>query len=56
MLKAWRPAHLAACLDEFECRFNNRKNPYHLRDTILKLIASTSLKYKKLTGKAQDAA
>ena len=48
--------HLDAYLDEFEWRFNNRKNPYLFRDTILKLIASSNLEYKNLTAKAQDAA
>jgi len=48
--------HLDAYLDEFEWRFNNRKNPYLFRDTITKLIASPNLKYKNLTAKAQDAA
>lgn len=48
--------HLDAYLDEFEWRFNNRKNPYLFRDTILKLISSSSLEYKKLTARAQDAA
>ena len=42
--------HLDAYLDEFEWRFNNRKNPYLFRDAILKLIASSNLKYKKLTA------
>ena len=37
-------------------RFNNRKNPYLFRDTILKLIASPNLEYKNLTAKVQDAA
>lgn len=46
--------HLDAYLDEFEWRFNNRKNPYLFRDTILKLIASSNLEYKHLT--ATDAA
>ncbi len=41
--------HLDAYLDEFEWRFNNRKNPYLFRDTMLKLIASDKLEYKKLT-------
>jgi hypothetical protein len=41
--------HLDAYLDEFEWRFNNRKNPYLFRDTILKLIASPNLECKKLT-------
>jgi hypothetical protein len=43
-------------LDEFEWCFNNRKNPYLFRDTILKLIASTNLENKKPTAKRQDAA
>jgi len=25
-------------LDEMECRYNNRENPYLFRDTILKLV------------------
>jgi len=37
-------------------RFNNRKNPYLLRDTMLKLIGSPKLEYKDLTAKIQDAA
>jgi len=49
--------HLDAYLDEFEWRFNNRKNPYLFRDTILKLIASSNLEYKKLTnGRSASAA
>ena len=44
--------HLDAYLDEFEWRFNNRKNPYLFRDTILKLIASPNLEYKQLTKEA----
>ena len=44
--------HLDAYLDEFEWRFNNRKNPYLFRDTMLKLIASDKLEYKKLTETA----
>jgi transposase-like protein len=48
--------HLAAYLEEMEFRFNNRKNPYLFRDTILKLIASSNLEYKNLTAKVQDAA
>jgi transposase-like protein len=47
--------HLDAYLDEFEWRFNNRKNPFLFRDTILKLIASSNLEYKKLTAN-EDAA
>jgi transposase-like protein len=48
--------HLDAYLDEFEWRFNNRKNPYLFRDTILKLIASSNLEYKNLTTKARNVA
>ncbi len=44
--------HLASYLEEMEFRFNNRKNPYLFRDTILKLIASSNLEYKKLTAVA----
>jgi transposase-like protein len=48
--------HLPAYLDEMCFRFNNRKNPYLFRDTILKLIDSPNLEYKHLTAKVQDAA
>jgi transposase-like protein len=48
--------HLDAYLDEFEWRFNNRKNPYLFRDTVLKLIESSNLQYKKLTAKEESAA
>ncbi|HUJ31277.1 MAG TPA: IS1595 family transposase [Candidatus Acidoferrum sp.] len=41
--------HLQAYCNEMCFRFNNRKNPYLFRDTILKLIASPNLEYKKLT-------
>ena len=41
--------HLEAYLDELEWRFNNRKNPYLFRDTLLKLIKSDNLPYQKLT-------
>jgi transposase-like protein len=41
--------HLQAYCDEMCFRFNNRKNPYLFRDTILKLIASPNLEYKQLT-------
>jgi transposase-like protein len=48
--------HLPAYLDEMCFRFNNRKNPYLFRDTMLKLIDSPNLEYKQLTAKIQDAA
>jgi hypothetical protein len=31
-------------------RFDNRNNPYLFRDTMMKLIASDALEYKKLTA------
>jgi len=33
-------------------RFNNRKNPYLFRDTMMKLIRSENLEYKELTKAA----
>ncbi|HKR83179.1 MAG TPA: IS1595 family transposase [Terriglobales bacterium] len=42
--------HLAAYLDEMTWRFNNRKNPFLFRDTILRLIHSENLEYKELTA------
>jgi len=42
--------HLAAYLDEMTWRFNNRNNPYLFRDTMMRLIASENLEYKKLTA------
>jgi hypothetical protein len=33
-------------------RFNNRKNPFLFRDTMLKLIESGNLEYRELTAKA----
>jgi transposase-like protein len=56
---SWRhisAKHLAAYIEEMEFRFNNRKNPYLFRDTILKLIASSNLEYKKLIARSEDAA
>ena len=40
--------YLQAYLDEMTWRFENRKNPYLFRDTILKLIESGNLEYKEL--------
>ncbi|MDQ3619357.1 MAG: IS1595 family transposase [Actinomycetota bacterium] len=40
--------HLDAYLDEFAFRFNNRKNPYLFRDTLLALINEDRLTYKDL--------
>jgi len=44
--------HLQAYLDEMTWRFDNRKNPFLFRDTMLKLIASDNLEYKELTAAA----
>ena len=48
--------HLPAYLDEMCFRFNNRKNQFLFRDTLVKLILSPNLEYKNLTAKVQDAA
>jgi transposase-like protein len=48
--------HLPAYLDEMCFRFNNRKNPYLFRDTLLKLITSRNLEYKDLTAEIADSA
>ncbi len=44
--------HLAAYLDEMTWRFDNRKNPYLFRDTMLKLIHSENLEYRELIAVA----
>ncbi len=48
--------HLPAYLDEMVFRFNNRKNQFLFRDTLIKLILSPNLEYKDLTAKMQDVA
>jgi transposase-like protein len=40
--------HLDAYLDEFEWRFDNRKNEYLFRDTLTKLVSAEALEYKTL--------
>ncbi len=47
---------LPTYLDEMCFRFNNRKNHFLFRDTMLKLIGSPNLEYKDLTAKVQDKA
>jgi transposase-like protein len=42
--------HLDRYLDEFEFRFNNRKNRYLFRDTLLRLTKGSALPYEKLTA------
>ena len=48
--------HLPAYLDEMCFRFNNRKNPYLFRDTIIKLINTSNLEYKELTAQRAEPA
>jgi transposase-like protein len=48
--------HLPAYLDEMCFRFNNRKNPYLFRDTIMQMIKANNLEYKKLTARIQEPA
>jgi transposase-like protein len=42
--------HLDRYLNEFEWRFNGRKNPYLFRDTMIKLLQSEALTYERLTA------
>jgi transposase-like protein len=44
--------HLDAYLDELEHRYNNRKNKFLFRDTLLKLVKSEKLPYAELTKAA----
>jgi transposase-like protein len=42
--------HLDRYLDEFEFRYNNRKNAYLFRDTLQRLIATKAMPYEQLTA------
>ena len=42
--------------DEMCFRFNNCKNDFLFRDTMLKLIGASNLEYKNLTAKVKNAA
>jgi len=42
--------HLERYLDEFEFRFNNRKNPYIFRDALKELIDAPRLTFAELTA------
>ena len=42
--------HLDAYLDEHEWRFNNRENPYLLRNMLFKLLRSKNLPYDDLVS------
>lgn len=44
--------HLPAYLQEMTWRFNNRKNPFLFRDTMVKLLNSKNVEYKELTQRA----
>jgi transposase-like protein len=44
--------HLPAYLDEMCWRFNNRKNQFLFRDTLLKMLEAEHVEYKKLTSAA----
>jgi transposase-like protein len=44
--------HVEAYLDEFEWRFNGRKNPYLFRDTLIRLLNSDKMEFKKLITKS----
>jgi len=41
--------HLDRYLDEFEFRYNNRRNRYLFRDTLQKLVTTDALSYEQLT-------
>lgn len=43
--------HLPAYLDETAFRYNNRKNPYLFRDTVLRLLDAKVLSFRKLVAK-----
>jgi transposase-like protein len=42
--------HLERYLDEFEFRYNNRKNQYLFRDTLTRLVSAKAMPYEKLTA------
>jgi transposase-like protein len=42
--------HLDRYLDEFEFRYNNRKNPHLFSDTLVRLTKGSALPYEKLTA------
>ena len=42
--------HLDRYLDEFEFRYNNRRNPYLFRDTLTRLVQAEAMPYEKLTS------
>lgn len=42
--------HVDRYLDEFEWRFNNRKNLYLFRDTLTRLVSAKAMPYEELTA------
>jgi hypothetical protein len=44
--------HLPAYLQEMTRRFNNRKNQFLFRDTLIQMIQADNLEYKELTKAA----
>lgn len=42
--------HLPAYLDEQEWRYNNRKNDFLFRDTLIRLVEADPMEYKELTA------
>jgi len=42
--------HLDRYLDEFEFRFNNRRNKYMFRDVLMRLMDAKAMPYEKLTA------
>ena len=44
--------HLQAYLNEMCSRFDNRKNPFLFRDTLLRLLQTEHLEYKELIAAA----
>jgi len=46
--------HLDRYLEEFEFRFNNRKNAYLFRDTLTRMVRADALPYDKLTADSRE--
>lgn len=42
--------HVNAYLDEFDWRFNGRENEYLFRDTLIRLLNSPKMEFKRLTA------
>ena len=48
--------HLQAYCDEMCFRFDNRKNRFLFRDTLLKMLDAEHVEYKQLTASSSEAA